>query len=92
MTDRGGERTKGDPDLFWHDQDLIHELRTTEVYADGSNSSDIWVLMGRAADTIARMHDEMISPGEYMRVSNERGRLFSMLDAALMKEKESANV
>lgn len=83
MSDRGGQKTQADPGLFWHDQDLIHDLRSTEVYNDGSNHETVKALMNRAADTIARLRDEMIDPGEYMRVSNERGRLFGMLDAAL---------
>jgi hypothetical protein len=80
---RGGQRTQADPSLFWHDQDLVRDLRRTKVYDDGSNHEAVKVLMNRAADTIARLRDEMIDPGEYMRVSNERGRLFAMLDTVL---------
>lgn len=53
-----------DPGHFFRDQDLIQELRLTRE-----------PLALRAANRLA-----WLRAAEYMRVSNERGRLFSMLD------------
>lgn len=53
-----------DPSHFFRDQDLVHALRKA---ADP--------LSLKAAERIAWLRENMIDPHEYMRVSNERGRL-----------------
>jgi hypothetical protein len=58
-----------DPSHFFRDQDLIHELRK-----DGGP------LSLRAAERLAWLRENMIDPGEYMRVSNERVQLMGLLD------------
>lgn len=60
----------GDPSGYWNDMRLIDELNH-----DGSD------LSLRAAVALNWLRDNMIDPGEYMRVSNERGRLLGEINA-----------
>lgn len=55
-----------DPSHFFRDQDLVYALRQ-----DGGE------LALKAAERIAWLRENMIDPAEYMRVSNERGRLLA---------------
>jgi hypothetical protein len=59
----------GDPSGYWNDMRMIDELKK-----DGGD------LSLRAAAAIAWLRNEMIDPGEYMRVSNERGRLMGEIN------------
>lgn len=64
-----------DPSHFWRDMDLIRDLR---------ERGDPVSL--KAAERIGWLRENMIDPAEYMRVSNERGRLL----AALCEKVEAA--
>lgn len=55
---------KSDPNHFWRDMDLIEALRR--------RGDELSV---KAAERLGWLRENMIDPGEYMRVSNERGRL-----------------
>ncbi len=58
-----------DSNRFWHHMDLIDRLH--EKWSDRGSSDPI---IKEALEAIGWLRENMIDPGEYMRVSNERGR------------------
>jgi len=63
-----------DPSNFFRDQDLVFHLR---------KAGDALSL--QAAERIAWLRENMVDPSEYMRVSNERGRLMVELFEKIKK-------